>query len=46
MPTHAPAESVAEPPASSAQHTPDEVLAAAERARAELATKDKPLSDD
>ena len=29
----------------SRQHTQDEVLAAADKARAELATKDNPLSD-
>jgi inorganic pyrophosphatase len=33
-------------PAATSAHTSDELAAAAEKARAELATKDKPLSDD
>ena len=43
MPAHA-ADLAAE--AVSSGHTPEELEEAAERARAELATKDKPLSDD
>jgi inorganic pyrophosphatase len=44
MPPHQ--ASVAEADAVTSAHTRDEMEAAAERARAELATKEHPLSDD